>query len=346
MKKNTKIQKTRIDKSVLILFLSSILISATVFAYKFANYEPCSIVTFKIAAKNYRVGEIIRFKDYSKNVEKRTWYFGDSTQVDIEVNPFHVYKKPGEYTIKLLVNGKCESEQLVTIKEKAFVLDSTKLASFEVPKFIKVGEVLKVKDQSPNATQWEWRFGETADVNSTLQNPTYVYKTPGIKTITLVTNGDPKYASHIKIQVLKGKKNISLPLTKNLVKDRNKRQNSNLKYTPKDELPEAPNGLSGIPETPQKTAPAPTKKSISKAGFEKMLLNVSEKNATARDFDAYLCGNLSIPAIVKNKKTTFRELCQKITGKKITIKNLQLFKNKQSGCIEYIKLDYKKNGLF
>ena len=341
-------QETRIDKNIILFFLLTIVLGASVFAYKFINYEPCQIVNFKTVAKNYRAGEIIRFKDYSKNVKKREWDFGDSTKVGIESTPFHVYKKPGNYSVRLLINGKCDSEQLLTIKEKAFVLDSTKLARFEAPEFIKVGELLKVVDKTPNAIEWEWRFGETANVNSTLQNPTYTYKTPGVKTITLVTNGDPRHASRFKIRVLKGASKVSLlpPIKK---KTNTKEDDDSIipYHPPSDDII----GIADAPPTPLEEEVIETPEenntsAISKADFEKLLIAVSKETATASNFENYLCGNLSISAIVKNKKMNFKELCKKISGKKISIKSLSLYKNKNNGCIEYIKLDYKKGGLF
>ena len=355
MELNKEIQKNRIDKSIVLFFIAVIIMAASVFAYKFANYAPCQIVEFKTVAKHYNVGEIIRFKDYTKNVKLRTWDFGDSTTVDIESTPYHVYKTPGKYTVRLLVNDKCEAEQLITIKEKLFILDSTKLSRFKVPKFIKVGELLKVKEFTPNAEAWEWRFGETANVNSTLQNPTYKYKTPGVKTITLVTNGDPRYATTFKIRVISKGTNPADVLPPPRRQNISARQTNNGNSTVIPYRPPS-SDITGVsvapPPTPtttvekQEEEPKTEDKNISKSDFEKLLIRVADKTATVQDFDTYLCGNLSISTYVKTKKTTFKKFCDKISGKKITIKNLELYKNNNNGCIEYIKLDYKKGGLF
>jgi len=349
METNHKIQKTRIDRNISLLFLLTIVTSASVLAYRYANYKPCSIVDFKSAAKNYRVDEIIRFKDYSQNVEVREWDFGDSTETSADATPFHVYKSPGKYTVRLVVNGNCDSEQIVSIQEKAFVLDSTKLASFKAPKFTKVGKLIKLEDLTADATQWEWRFGETAEVNSTLKDPTYIYRTPGIKTITLVTNGDARYASRVKIQVLADKITTDVPQRKI---EKSKEAVSIIKYEPEVIPVQPPPSIKSAPDpAPVAATPTPPEKkpevikSISKAEFEKLLIQVTKKKASSKDFEKHLCGNLSAPAIVKSKKTTFSSFCKKISGKNITIKNLQLYKNKKTNCIEYIKLDYKKNSL-
>lgn len=59
-------------------------------------------------------------------------------------------------------------------------------------------------DQSQNAVQWNWDFGDSDD--SHMQNPTHVYNTPGDYTITLIStspNGCKDTASH-EVTVIEG----------------------------------------------------------------------------------------------------------------------------------------------
>ncbi|MDH7446797.1 PKD domain-containing protein [Aquimarina sp. 2201CG14-23] len=318
-----------LDKSVVLFFIITILVTATVFAYKYINYTPCEIVNFDVNARNLRVGEIIRFKDNTQGVIEREWDFGDSSKVDTRVSPYHTYEKPGQYIVKLKVNGRCESIETLTIKEKVFILDSTKLAKFDLPKTITVGEVLRVKDKTLNAMTWEWRFGETAKVNSTKKNPEYIYDTSGLKTVTLVVNGDPQYGTKKKINVLPKEKPKEKP-----IRDisRPKESTTAIKYAPTDDVKDAPKEEFKAPYIGEKQ-------------FESKLILVSKKKATAKNFNDFLCGNLNLSIIVNKKRTTFIEFCEKIKGKGIKIKELQL-NHEKNNCIKNIVIKYSKTSLF
>lgn len=326
-----------IDKSVLTAMLVVIIVSLSVFAYKIVKHKPCDIVNFDIEAQEYRVGEIIRFKDFSNDANTRKWNFGDSTALRYDLNPFHTYDKSGKYLITLTVNDRCDFSKEIVIKDKIPTIDSTKIANFEIPKSIKVGELLVASDKTKGATSWEWRFGETSKVNSTYQNPTYSYKKAGLKTITLIVNGDPRYSSQKQINVLPA----------NQIKKLNSRKPA--AYTPDpvaDIVPYSPpteviaNAPPGEKVAEEKIVKKP---SISRGAFAAKIIQISEEKATAKDFRKYLCGgNLQTSTSAKGKKTTFIEFCEKIKGKKIKIKSLELFKNKKTNCIEYISIDYSK----
>ncbi|MDY8138345.1 PKD domain-containing protein [Aquimarina sp. 2201CG5-10] len=330
MKKDS-ITNYHMDKSITLFFVITILISATVFGYRYMNHTPCEIIDFDVVARNYRAGEIIRFKDNTTGVVTREWDFGDSSKVDTRVSPFHTYEKPGKYEVRLSINGKCNSIETITIKEKVFILDSTRLARFDIPETIKVGEVLKIKDKTLEADSWEWRFGETAAINSTKKNPEYIYKEPGLKTITLVVNGDPRYGSRKQITVLSKKKKRDKRVVTTISRPKDSR--SNLKYAPIIDNEEEKN---------KEEAKAPF---IGESEFKAKLLAVSKKKASANDFDEYLCGNLNLTIIVNKKRTSFIEFCQKIKGKGIKIKELELAREKNN-CIKSIVIRYSKTALF
>ncbi len=319
-----------VDKSVILLLLGTMLVAMVIFGFKALHYEPCEIVNFEVRANQYNVGEIIRFQDYTENVQRREWQFGDGTEIRHTQSSFHTYDAPGTYTVKLIVNDKCESEKKLVINEKIEIIDSTKIASFKVPNTIKVGELLTAYDKTKEATSWEWRFGETSEVNSTFQNPTYTYQTEGLKTITLIVNGDPRYSSQKKIRVLP-KSETTSPRNNNITQ-RNRSRVSLIKYKPTS-IYNAMSSNGG------KGTMAPE---ISKNNFANNIINVSRERATAQDFKPYLCGNLQATTIDKGRRTTFIEFCDKIKGKKIKIKSLEIFQNEDTGCIEYISIDYAK----
>ncbi|WP_340199096.1 PKD domain-containing protein [Ascidiimonas sp. W6] len=319
-----------LDRSIVLFFIITILITTSVFSYKYINYFPCDVVDFEINTKSYRVGDIIRFRDNTQNVLDRVWDFGDNSYQKTGIATFHTFEKPGEYQIKLKVNGKCESVKTITIKEKAFILDSSKLARFNVPETIKVGEVLKIQDETKDAYKWEWRFGETAEVNSTDKNPEYTYESPGLKTIILIVNGNSKYKGRKQIEVLPKEKETRKP--KRRIR-RSEESKSIIKYIPGDTT-------STTELIPIKRAPNITDKK-----FKDRIENISKKriNDVEESFSKFLCGNLQLPIIAKGKKTTFAEFCEKIRGRTIKIKELKITRNPNTNCIEHINIDYRKS---
>lgn len=323
-----------IDRSILFFFLITILVTASVFSYKYANYIPCETVEFEYNASDFRVGKIIRFKDVTKGVvTEREWDFGDGVAADNRKSstPFHTYDSPGIYNVKLRVNGRCESiSRELTIKEEAFILDSSKLARFSVPRSIRMGELAYFRDKTPNAQKWEWKFGEKTRKSFTKKNPKYTYKTSGPKTITLVVNGDVRHSTSIKVNVLP--KKTTRP------------RRDPVPQNPAIGIPMKPEGHdeNSISEKPDNVVKAPP---ISEDKFKDKLLLVSAEKANLDSFSKYLCGNLDLPIIVNRRTTTFREFYAKIKGKRIRIKELKLTKDKNTNCITNIETKYAKTGL-
>jgi len=327
MKTSKNTSNYHLDKSVILFFLITILVTATVFAFKYVNYTPCEIIDFSYKDSNVRVGESIAFEDKTIGALEWKWDFGDSTATDVRRNPRHTFKKPGDYTISLIVNGKCPRTKEITVLEKKEVLDPLKKAKFRILKTkIRVGEKLKVRDNTLNATSWEWNFEDAVGGTSKEKNPEYVYSTPGKKTITLIVNGEFKYATNQSIEVL--------PKKKQKIKD-----DTRVRV------------VSTIPDDPIKDDKVEDKKDefkapfISEKSFKAKLVLVSTKKLKANDFKDYLCQNLDLPIIAKKKRTTFIEFCEKIKGKNIIIRELTLTRE-ANNCIKNIVIDYQKGSLF
>ena len=100
---------------------------------------------------------------------------------------------------------------MVVVQEyKQQILDSTKFPVFDIPESIRVGESLILKDETDNASTWEWRFGETPRVDAESRTASYVYKESGLYTVKLIVNGDVEYMTKKKINVLEGKQKVSV----------------------------------------------------------------------------------------------------------------------------------------
>ncbi|NER19149.1 PKD domain-containing protein [Spongiivirga citrea] len=333
-----------IDKSVLLFFLMVILISGSVFGYRFYNYTPCGVVDFDTLEQEYRVGEIIRFKDKSTQVSNREWNFGDNSERDARVAPFHTYKKPGKYQISLKVNNRCIKTKTIVVKEKRFILDSTKLANFTIPRSIRVGELLTTREFTKDGQSWEWRFGETAEINSTLKQPTYIYQSPGLKTITLIVNGDTRYATSKRINVLEKIDDTPAPPR------RRERQRTTLSEAPTiDATPIV--GVDIIPEEPEEeeeeTPPPFRAPDIGTGGLEALFQSIGLKTGTVSDFSRYTCDNKNIPLSVSGNSMTLDEFCKYLEkkGKKRIIK-VKRINRAENNCITSMILTSKKKSIF
>lgn len=325
-----------IDKLVIYLFIAAFLISAGTFAFRYSKYAPCDEVLFTVNAKDFRAGEMIKFKDNTTGAAEWKWEFGDSTVSSYQKDPLHVFKKEGEYKVRLIVNNICERVETVVIKEKLTLLDSTKFPVFTLPESIRVGQTLNVKDETDNASTWEWRFGESATIDADTERAEYVYEEAGLKTVSLVVNGDLTYITKKRINVtpIPGEK-------KNITEiDVPKREKGwNIKRAPKDAMIKDKPGDAGQ----HKPTVVPY---INERDFEIKLNLISKEKTTPQAFSEYFCGDINKPVVVNGKNTTFLVFCEKIRDRGIKIKKLNLFRDKGSNCIKTIIVDYKKTGLF
>ncbi|MFP2997343.1 PKD domain-containing protein [Spongiivirga sp. MCCC 1A20706] len=333
-----------IDRSVLLFFLVMILISGSVFGYRFYNYTPCGVVDFEAVGNEYRVGEIIRFKDKSTQVSNREWSFGDNSEVDKRVTPFHTFKKPGKYQISLKINNRCIKTKTIVVKEKLFILDSTKLANFNIPSSIRVGKLLKVDEFTKDATSWEWRFGETAEVNSKLKEPNYIYNSPGLKTVTLIVNGDPRYSTSKRINVLPELEQNTQP---RIVAPRRRTEINLIPTTDPDpivgiDLPEEPQE-----DTESDTPPPFRAPDIGNTALSTLFQSIGKKTGSIADLDNYTCENRNIPISARGDSFTLKEWCKVLEkrGKKWKI-TIQKVSRAENNCITGITLTYKRLSLF
>ncbi len=324
-----------IDKWVIYLFLGVFLISSGAFAFRYSKESSCDEVLFSIEAKEYRVGELIKFKDESVGAENWKWEFGDSTTGSTQNEPLHIFEKEGEYVVRLLVNGFCEKTETVMIKEKLIVIDSTKIPVFKLPESIRVGQTLRVKDETENADSWEWRFGENASVDADTKRAEYVYETDGLKTVRLIVNGDEVHVANRKINVI--------PLegeSKRLVNITEREAGWNIKSAPKEQ----PKVEVAEVKKEVKTRPK-AGILISDANFKRKLLLIADEKIKPQAFSEYLCGNLNLPIVVEGRPSTFLLFCEKIKGKKIKIKSLDVIRVQGSNCITNITVEWRRTFL-
>ncbi|BAV10180.1 hypothetical protein SAMN05421788_104450 [Filimonas lacunae] len=328
----------RLDENVILVMLVAAVLAAIVMMIRYKNYAPCMPFNLTSRAGNYYTGEVVRFETNAKKFRQLQWSFGDNQSNETAVgSAVHAYDQPGEYTVSLTVNGECTEYKTIYITRAPRVVDSVLLPKFVFPQSAEVGKPVNFEDTTHGASTWEWRFGETAGIDATARNPDYVYRTPGLKTISLVINNNPLQLAVGKVYVnpappppvKKPAGGGAAPVI--VIQDKPT-------YAPiSEQLPAAPK------EEEVKKAP-----DIDRAGFEAMLRAVANNYKNAESFNGYLCNNLNIQVSLNGTEVTFSELCNKLASlkseKKIKRLNVQMVKNEKTNCIVALVVDMKLRG--
>jgi beta propeller repeat protein len=125
----------------------------------------------------------VQFTDLSENTVSRSWEFGDGT-TSTEQNPTHTYNETGQYTVTLTAKNMLGSNAITKynfINIANGVLPVVSFSSNVTEGYAPLS--VQFTDQSQNAAQWDWEFGD--GTNSTEQNPTHAYNETGQYTVTL-----------------------------------------------------------------------------------------------------------------------------------------------------------------
>ena len=135
----------------------------------------------------------VQFTDTSSGtVTSWAWTFGDGGTSTLQ-NPSHIYQYGGTYSI---------TEEASNIYGSSYaygsvtVYNTTTSGFFAVPTYGVVPLTVSFTDQSSNATNWNWIFGDSG--TSTTKNPSYTYTTIG--TYSVDHNAyNPHYSSWTNI---------------------------------------------------------------------------------------------------------------------------------------------------
>jgi PKD repeat protein len=324
--------KYRFDKKILSFFIFVIILAIGTLVYKYYNTKRCPEIVFTISNTNAEVGELIEFNNRSKDTESIKWDFGDNSVQVNEASPTHTYLKPGEYVLKLTINGACEEMRKIIVKPKRIPLNEDLVAKFECADNVTVGKPIRFACISKNCTSWEWRFGETGKVDSREKNPIYIYKTPGAKTVSLVINGKYMYiAKHVVYVTSPEVKPVAKPLPKPKT------------GKPSPVIAQSPDDFGGydalknaVPKEPEKP------KIMSNDDVTAAIISYSKGKTKISQFAPSCCGSVeSLTVEANGKLMSFKEFLDKILWQNVSIKELKTLRD--NGCINQIILKYKKN---
>ncbi|MDM7998888.1 MAG: PKD domain-containing protein [Dehalococcoidia bacterium] len=117
-----------------------------------------------------------------------SWDFGDGS-TSTEQNPEHEYSSAGTYTVSLTVTdavGTPDTEE----KQDYITVAAGLVADFRADRTAVVeGQTIAFTNLTSGGSQWfnsyEWDFNNDGTVDSSAQNPTYAYTSPGVYTVVL-----------------------------------------------------------------------------------------------------------------------------------------------------------------
>lgn len=341
---NKKIEPAHLDERVILTMIITALVGLVITGFQYKNYEHCFDFHIKAKANYYRTDEPIHFETDALYAKEFEWDFGDneSSQTNIS-SVVHAYNTPGEYTVALTVNGKCSEYKTVYITKAPKIENPLLMPRFICPQTAEVGKPVTFQDTTAGAHSWEWRFGETAVIDATSSTASYTYKTPGLKTISIVLNGDPKQLGVCKVFV--NDKAVAASRTSNGGGGKNAAPRQPAFVV----IPAKPNTPSleeqNHPQPQPAEAPKPQGVNISKQELETKLRGVANNYLTPDNFAQYFCGNLNVPVSLNGTEVTFTQFCNKLSAikndKKIKQLNVQQIKNAETNCLIGLNVSLK-----
>jgi len=159
--------------------------------------EPVSapVASFSATPATVNEGSQVSFTDLTTNQPTAwSWTFeGGTPSASEDQNPKVVYSTPGTYDVTLTVTNS-GGTNTKTITNYIQVIDTVEapVAAFTANNtIIAEGQSVTFTDQSANTpTSWSWTFEGGSPASSVNQNPTVVYATPGVYSVSLVATND------------------------------------------------------------------------------------------------------------------------------------------------------------
>lgn len=142
-------------------------------------------------------GNPLNFTDLSVNAPTSwLWNFGDGSTSGSQ-NPSHTYNTLGVYTVSLTAGNPSGSDIEIKI-DYIEVVSAIPDADFSADQtIIEEGQTINFTDLSTNLPEtWAWDFGDGGSSGG--QNPSYIYNTPGIYTVSLTSSNNAGSDTEIK----------------------------------------------------------------------------------------------------------------------------------------------------
>lgn len=350
----------RLDEQVYLTMILVAVISLLVLGFRYINRHPCPPVTLKIQSNtdSFQKGNLISFKAYAPGGNDFSWNFGDGSKNDETTSSvLHKFNAAGTYTVSVTVDDQCSEFQDVVITEGRISDYNTLGSLFIGPSTVYMGVLVTFEDLSTKSTSWEWYLDDQLKVDATGKSASFIFKTSGIKKISLVVNGrkDQIQIRFVNIIDREAEKNLARQKeAKNTPKPAN--GGGKIVFVPNNPtvapIP-LPNQAVPLPadnkskkeeEKPKAPEKAPD---VTSPQMEALLKEVITGGKTAQDFSSYFCGDLTRNVVYNSSSVTFMAMCNSLKELKIkkvkSIKVVQMYKD-GTNCVQsmVVTVDVKK----
>lgn len=329
----------RIDERVFLTMAVIGIISLLALAFKIKYAEPCQPVELTLNASGFYENTPVSVKAATKGGKTFEWDFGDGSHPEFGgSSAVHTYKHAGQYTVKVTVNGTCPEMKDVYIRERPVIVNTALQPKFTGPLTAAINEQVMFHDSTPNATSWEWNFGDDNTIDAIDRDATHIYSTPGMKTVTLKINGRADMADYRNINIIapqagKPQAGITRPGGK-------RPQAIGIPHV--QEKPEGlPLGDGGQAKAEETVVNTPE---ITSDQVRSFLMKVIEGTQGAAGFSQQLCGKMDLMVTYNKKQMPFTEMCKQLDKiKKRRVKSLNFQIKQDNGCIITMEVTLVKN---
>ncbi len=124
----------------------------------------------------------VSFQDESIGASSYEWNFGDGKTSKV-ADPLHYYTSVGTFDVQLIVTNSLGCKDTLSMPQ--MVITRGPETSFSIEnKNICIPNPARFTDESANAVEWQWFFGD--GTTSAEQNPEHIYTSPGNYKVTLI----------------------------------------------------------------------------------------------------------------------------------------------------------------
>jgi PKD domain len=342
---NKKPSFFRVDEQVFLTMGILCVVAIIIMAFRVGTRTPCLGVKIVVKSPELTERTLLRFSAETAGGKNFVWNFGDGTPEREEGSPNinHEYKKPGKYTVTVLVNGDCSDIQNILIAEQPAPTELN-LKPMIMTGGLRsdtayVGEAVQFFDNSIGAKEWEWRFGETSDVDNTAQNPVYTFRYAGKKVIALKVNNNMELQDRYSLIV------VDRP-------SKNERQAEPARRAvqPPIIIHQRPEGdpLQVHEDPPKKVEEEKLKApAVTEAQLVALIRQICAGQKSAADFHQYMCGSTTMRVIYNSSVMSLEEMCQELKEvKEKRIKTLNVIPTNIDNCLNSVNVTLRKKGIF
>ena len=147
------------------------------------------VADFTATPTTVQIGGAVQFTDASTGALNWEWDFnGDGTPESTLQNPTYNFPTVGVFDVTLQVSNSAGSHFRTRIAYVT-VTPLPPVASFTAtPTTVAAGSAVQFTDASNGAASFAWDFDNNSTVDSTLQNPSYLYPVAGVYTVVLTVS--------------------------------------------------------------------------------------------------------------------------------------------------------------